>query len=51
MLMEVLQSIPDASVGVKLDGYHAEILQVKDNVFSTVKVWEVTPQETLPFTD
>ena len=51
MLMEVLQSIPDASVGVKLDGYHAEILQVKDNVFRTVKVWEVTPQETLPSTD
>ncbi|MDP7403235.1 MAG: HlyC/CorC family transporter [Gammaproteobacteria bacterium] len=50
MLMEVLQSIPDASVGVKLDGYHAEILQVKDNVFRTVKMWEVTPQENLPFT-
>ena len=51
MLMEVLQSIPDARVGVKLDGYHAEILQVKDNVFRTVKMWEVTPQETLPSTD
>ncbi len=50
VLMEVLQSIPDASVGVKLDGYHAEILQVKDNVFRTVKMWEVTPQENLPFT-
>ena len=50
ILMEVLQSIPDASVGVKLDGYHAEILQVKDNVFRTVKMWEVTPQENLPFT-
>ncbi len=50
VLMEVLQSIPDASVGVKLDGYYAEILQVKDNVFRTVKMWEVTPQENLPFT-
>ncbi|MEC9085598.1 MAG: HlyC/CorC family transporter [Pseudomonadota bacterium] len=50
ILMEVLQSIPDASVGVKLDGYYAEILQVKDNVFRTVKMWEVTPQENLPFT-
>ena len=50
VLMEVLQSIPDASVGVRLDGYHAEILQVKDNVFRTVKMWEVTPQENLPFT-
>ena len=48
--MEGLQSIPDASVGVKLDGYYAEILQVKDNVFRTVKMWEVTPQENLPFT-
>ena len=51
MLMEVLQSIPDASVGVKLDGYNAEIVQVKDNVFRTVKMWEVTPQENLPFTN
>ena len=51
VLMEVLQSIPDASVGVKLDGYHAEILQVKDNVIRTVKMREVTPQEILPFTD
>jgi len=51
MLMEVLQSIPDSSVGVKLDGYYAEILQVKDNVFRTVKMWEATPQENLPFTD
>jgi len=50
ILMEVLQSIPDASVGVKLDGYYAEILQIKDNVFRTVKMWEVTPQENLPFT-
>ena len=50
ILMEVLQSIPDASVGVKLDGYYAEIIQVKDNVFRTVKMWEVTPQENLPFT-
>ena len=39
------------SVGVKLDGYHAEILQVKDNVFRTVKMWKVTPQENLPFTN
>ena len=51
ILMEVLQSIPDASVGVKLNGYYAEILQVKDNVFRTVKMWEATPQENLPFTD
>ena len=51
MLMEILQSIPDSSVGVKLDGYYAEILQVKDNVFRTVKMWEATPQEDLPFTD
>ncbi|MEC8804529.1 MAG: HlyC/CorC family transporter [Pseudomonadota bacterium] len=51
MLMEVLQSIPDSSVGVKLDGYYAEILQVKGNVFRTVKMWEATQQENLPFTD
>ena len=51
LLMEILQSIPDSSVGIKLDGYYAEILQIKDNVFRTVKMWEIDRQETLPFSE
>ncbi|MCI5107427.1 MAG: HlyC/CorC family transporter [Pseudomonadales bacterium] len=38
LLMEILQSIPDSSVGVKLDGYYAEIVQTKDNVIRTVRM-------------
>jgi Mg2+/Co2+ transporter CorB len=51
LLIEILQSIPDSVVGIKLDGYYAEILQVKDNVLRTVKMWEADRQEALPFTD
>jgi len=40
LLMEYLQSIPDSSIGIRLDGYFAEIIQVKDNVFRTVRMWE-----------
>lgn len=40
LLMEYLQSIPDSSIGVRLDGYFAEVIQVKDNVFRTVRMWE-----------
>lgn len=39
MLMEILQSIPDSSVGIELDGYYAEIVQIKDNVIRTVRMW------------
>lgn len=40
LLMEYLQSIPDSSIGIRLDGYYVEIVQVKDNVFRTVRMWE-----------
>lgn len=40
LLMEILQSIPDSSVGIELDGYFAEIVQVKDNVIRTVRMWQ-----------
>jgi len=39
LLTNLLQSIPDSSVGVDLKGYYAEIVQVKDNVIRTVKIW------------
>ena len=39
LLMEILQAIPDSSVGIRLDGYYAEIVQIKDNVIRTVRMW------------
>lgn len=38
MLMEILQAIPDSSVGIELNGYYAEIVQIKDNVIRTVRM-------------
>ena len=39
LLMEILQAIPDSSVGIELGGYYAEIVQIKDNVIRTVRMW------------
>ncbi len=39
LLMEILQAIPDSSVGIELEGYYAEIIQIKDNVIRTVRMW------------
>lgn len=39
LLTEILETIPDSSVCLNLDGYYAEIVQVKDNVIRTVKMW------------
>lgn len=38
LLMEILQSIPESTVGVELNGYYAEIVQTKDNVIRTVRM-------------
>jgi Mg2+/Co2+ transporter CorB len=46
LLTESLESIPDSSVCINLDGYYAEIVQVKDNVIKTVKMWRA-PQTQL----
>ena len=46
LLTESLESIPDSSVCINLDGYYAEIVQVKDNVIKTVKMWRA-PQNQL----
>ncbi|PCH60266.1 MAG: magnesium/cobalt efflux protein [SAR86 cluster bacterium] len=42
LLVEILESIPESSVGVRLEGYYAEIVQVKDNMIRTVKIWPST---------
>lgn len=39
LLTESLESIPDSSVCINLEGYYAEIVQVKNNVIKTVKMW------------
>ncbi len=38
LLTDKLQSIPDSSVGIDLNGYYAEIIQVQDNVIRRVKM-------------
>jgi len=45
LLTEILQSIPDSSVGIRLEGYFAEIVQVQDNVIRTVKMWRAESDE------
>ncbi len=40
LLTEALESIPDSSIGIDLHGYYAEIVQVKDNVIRTVRMWK-----------
>lgn len=45
LLMEILESIPDSAVGVRLGEYFAEILQVKDNMIRTVRMWPAEQSE------
>jgi len=41
LLTELLESIPDNNVGIRLPFHCAEILHVKDNLIKTVRIWEV----------
>ena len=45
LLMEILESIPDSAVGVRLGDYYAEILQVKENMIRTVRMWPAETSE------
>lgn len=40
LLMEILQSIPDSHVGVRLDNYLAEIVQMQGNMIRTIRMWD-----------
>jgi Mg2+/Co2+ transporter CorB len=40
LLTEILETIPDSSVGINLGKYLAEIIHTKDNVIRTAKIWE-----------
>lgn len=43
LLVEVLETIPDSPIGIRIGVYHAEIIQVKDNVIRTVRMWQHDP--------
>ena len=45
LLLEKLESFPDARVGLRIDNYYFEILDVKDNVVQTVKAFSVAAGE------
>ena len=44
LLVEALESIPDSSVGIQVGEYYAEIVQIKENVIKTVRMWRVAPE-------
>lgn len=39
LLTEILETIPDSTLGVRLPHHFAEIVQVKDNLIKTVRMW------------
>lgn len=41
LLVELLEAIPDCAVGIRLGDYFAEIVQVKDNMIKTVRMWRI----------
>jgi Mg2+/Co2+ transporter CorB len=41
LLTELLENIPETHVGLRLPFHCAEILQVKDNMIKTVRMWEL----------
>ena len=43
LLTEMLESIPEMHVGIRLPYHRAEIVQVKDNMIKTVRMWAVEP--------
>ncbi|MDP6095491.1 MAG: HlyC/CorC family transporter [Gammaproteobacteria bacterium] len=40
LLMENLESIPESSIGLELQGYYAEIVHLKGNIIRTVRMWD-----------
>jgi len=45
LLMEILESIPDSAVCLRLGNYYVEVLQIADNVIRTVRMWEESAPE------
>jgi len=44
LLTEMLESIPENHVGIRLPFHCAEIIQVKDNIIKTVRMWPQAPE-------
>jgi Mg2+/Co2+ transporter CorB len=44
LLTEFLENIPEPHVGIRLPWHRAEIVQVKDNMIKTVRMWAVEPE-------
>ncbi|HBX37803.1 MAG TPA: magnesium/cobalt efflux protein [Pseudohongiella sp.] len=51
LLMETLEAIPDSAIGIQIGEYFAEIVQVKDNVIKTVRMWRAEPADHTNETD
>ena len=44
LVLEQLESFPDANVGVSIEDYHLEILELKDNVVQSVRAGTVVEE-------
>ncbi|WP_193074074.1 HlyC/CorC family transporter [Pseudomonas sp. FME51] len=44
LITERLENIPDNSVGLSIGQYRLEILQIKDNMIKSVRIWHVEPR-------
>ncbi len=45
LIIEYLETIPQPGTGLKLEGYPLEILQIKDNLIKSVKIWPDLKQD------
>jgi Mg2+/Co2+ transporter CorB len=45
LIMESLESIPDASVGFKIGNFYIETLQTKDNIIKTARITETSNKD------
>lgn len=44
LITERLENIPDNSVGLSIGAYRMEILQTKDNMIKSVRIWQIEEQ-------
>lgn len=47
LITERLENIPDNSVGLSIGDYRMEILQTKDNMIKSVRIWQHDKQPTI----
>ena len=43
LITEYLEEIPESGVCLSIDHYRMEVLQIRDNVIKTVRIWSYTP--------